>query len=72
VGYGEIKKRIHAAYERRFAPLRDKRIALAKDESFIEGVLEEGGRRARAIAREVMDEVRAAAGIATGTFLRKG
>jgi tryptophanyl-tRNA synthetase len=70
VGYGEIKKRIHAAYERRFAALRDKRAAIAKDESFVEGVLEEGGRRAREIAREVMDEVRAAAGIATGSWSR--
>jgi tryptophanyl-tRNA synthetase len=65
VGYGDIKKRLHAAYERRFAPFRDKRAALAKDEAFVEGVLEESGKRARAIAAEVMEEVRAATGIAT-------
>jgi tryptophanyl-tRNA synthetase len=71
VGYGELKKRLHAAYEQMFAPFRDKRAALAKDEPFIEGVLEEGGQRARAIAREVMDEVRAAAGIVTGSWSRR-
>jgi tryptophanyl-tRNA synthetase len=63
VGYGEVKKRIHAAYEAKFAPYREKRAALAKDEAFVEGVLQEGGKRARAIAREVVAEVREIAGV---------
>ncbi len=65
VGYGEIKKRLHVAYEATFGPMREKRVQLAKDDAYVEGVLEEGGKRARAVAREVMHEVREAAGIAT-------
>jgi tryptophanyl-tRNA synthetase len=70
VGYGELKKRIHAAYEAKFAPFREKRLRLAKDESYVEGVLDEGGRRARAIAREVLHDVREACGIVTGAWAR--
>ncbi len=63
VGYGELKKRIHAAYIRRFGPLRDKRVALAEDANYVDDVLEEGARRARTIAREVLDHARAATGL---------
>ena len=72
VGYGELKKRLHAAYNRRFGPLREKRRKIAADESYVEGVLEEGAARAREVAREVMAEAREAAGlsVAAGTHLR--
>ena len=63
VGYGEVKKRIHAAYSAKFAPFRDKRAELAKDEAFVEGVLAEGARRAREVARHVMHDARDAAGL---------
>jgi tryptophanyl-tRNA synthetase len=63
VGYGDLKKRLHQAYDERFAALRDKRRAIAADEAFVEGVLEESGKRARAVAREVMADAREAAGI---------
>jgi tryptophanyl-tRNA synthetase len=63
VGYGEIKKRIHEAYTARFASLRDKRREVAADTAYVDGVLEEGAKRARAVAREVMAEARAAAGL---------
>jgi hypothetical protein len=36
-----------------------------KDEAFVEGVLDEGGKRARAVAQQLMEEVREAAGIPT-------
>jgi tryptophanyl-tRNA synthetase len=64
VGYGEVKKKIHEAYEEKFGPLREKRRAIEKDEAFVEGVLVEGAKRARGVAREVMAEARAACGIA--------
>ena len=63
VGYGELKKRLHEAYNERFAALREKRRAIAADDAFVEGVLEQGATRARAIARDVMAEAREAAGI---------
>jgi tryptophanyl-tRNA synthetase len=65
IGYGELKKKLHAAYAARFGPLRERRRALAGDPGYVEGVLEEGARRARAVAREVMAEARAATGITT-------
>jgi tryptophanyl-tRNA synthetase len=64
VGYGEIKKRLADAYIARFMPLAEKRQAIAANESYVEGVLEDGAKRARAVAKEVMAEVRDAAGIA--------
>jgi tryptophanyl-tRNA synthetase len=63
VGYGELKKRLHEAYGEKFAPLRAKREAIAADEAYVEGVLREGAKRARAVAREVMAEAREAAGV---------
>jgi len=63
VGYGALKKRLHEAYSERFEPLRDRRRAMAADPTFIEGVLEEGAKRARGVAHRVMVEAREAAGI---------
>jgi tryptophanyl-tRNA synthetase len=63
VGYGDLKKRLHQAYDERFAALREKRRAIAADDAFVEGVLEEGAKRARAVAREVMADARDAAGV---------
>jgi len=63
VGYGEIKKRLHVAYEAMFGPFRERRAQLAKDDAYVESVLVEGARRARAIAQEVMTDARDAAGI---------
>jgi tryptophanyl-tRNA synthetase len=63
VGYGELKKRLSEAYIARFMPLAEKRKAIAADEALVEGVLEEGAKRARAVAKQVMADVRDAAGI---------
>ncbi|MDP9148796.1 MAG: tryptophan--tRNA ligase [Myxococcota bacterium] len=65
VGYGELKKRMHEAYNERFGALREKRRAIAADEAFVDGVLALGAKRARAVAREVMADVRDASGIVT-------
>lgn len=63
IGYGELKKRLHKAYIERFGPLREKRQQLAADAGYVEGVLEEGARRARDVAREVMADAREATGL---------
>ena len=66
VGYGEIKKRLADAYAARFVPLAEKRKEIAGSEAYVEGVLEEGAKRARAVAAEVMADARDAAGIVVG------
>jgi tryptophanyl-tRNA synthetase len=66
VGYGDIKKRLSDAYIARFMPLAEKRKAIAADDDLVEGVLEEGAKRARAVAAEVMADAREAAGIVVG------
>lgn len=66
IGYGEVKKRIHAAYNARFEPFREKRHQLERSPDTVEDVLMMGAARARAVAREVMADVREAAGIMTG------
>jgi tryptophanyl-tRNA synthetase len=71
VGYGDIKKRLCDAYIARFMPLAEKRKAIAGNEAFVEGVLEEGAKRARAVAAEVMAEARDAAGIVVGPYTHR-
>lgn len=63
VGYGELKKRLHEAYDDKFGALREKRRAIAADAAYVEELLTEGAMRGRAVAREVMGEVREAAGV---------
>jgi len=69
LGYGEVKKRVAELYERTFGPARQRRAALAADPDHVEDVLADGAKRARAIAREVMERVRRACGlvVAPGT-----
>jgi tryptophanyl-tRNA synthetase len=65
LGYGEAKKRVAELFEERFAPARERRAKLAADEGYVEDVLADGGRRAREVARGVMEDVRRACGIVT-------
>lgn len=65
-GYGEIKKALHAAAEQFFADARARRAELAADPATIDGILEDGAKRARAQARAVLDRARAACGLAHG------
>ncbi|MFQ5412104.1 MAG: tryptophan--tRNA ligase [Phycisphaerae bacterium] len=63
-GYGEAKKRLAELFENRFGPAREHRERLAQDPDYVEDVLATGGRRARTVARQVMEDVRGACGIA--------
>jgi len=65
VGYGEAKKRVAELYEERFGPLRAQREAWAARPADVEDVLVSSSRRARAVAQEVMADVRSACGITT-------
>ena len=62
-GYGHAKKELFAAYERMFAPFRERRAQLEQDPDFVEDVLKKGVTRARAEAQKTMDRVRAAVGL---------
>jgi tryptophanyl-tRNA synthetase len=63
MGYGEAKKRLAELYEERFGPARERRAALAARPDDVEDILRAGGRKARAVARQVMADVRDACGI---------
>ncbi|UCE60925.1 MAG: tryptophan--tRNA ligase [Phycisphaerales bacterium] len=66
MGYGEAKKRLADVAERLLGPAREQREKLMADPDYVEDVLCDGARRARAIATEVMADVRDACGLATG------
>jgi len=62
-GYGQAKKRLAELLIEHFRPYRQRREELEKDPAYVEQVLQDGARRARAVAQETMGDVRAAAGI---------
>jgi len=67
MGYGDAKKRLAELFEERFGSAREKRGQLEKDPDFVEDVLVAGAKRARAVAAEVMADVRDACGLLTRT-----
>jgi tryptophanyl-tRNA synthetase len=66
MGYGEAKKALAEVVERTLGPARERREKLERDADFVEDVLLTAGRRARAVARGVMDDVRRACGLVAG------
>ena len=62
-GYGEAKKALFEAMQDYLSPLRKKREELEKDLGYVEGVLSEGAKRARAEARKTLDAARLAVGV---------
>jgi tryptophanyl-tRNA synthetase len=66
LGYGTVKTRLAELYEAKFGPLRERRAKIAGDPGFVEDVLADGARRARAEAAKVMDAVRSACGLGRG------
>ena len=64
-GYGEAKKRVFELFQETFGPARERYEQLNKDRSYVNEVLADGARRARAVAGRVMEEVREATGLTT-------
>ncbi len=62
-GYGHYKQQLFEALRDHFAPMREQREKLAADTDYVEGVLEEGAKKARTKAREVIARVRDAVGM---------
>jgi len=65
LAYVEVKRRLFELFEERFAEPRRRRAELAADPSYVEDVLRDGGRKARAVAQQTMEDVRKACGIVT-------
>ena len=66
VGYGHAKTRLAELYEAWAAPRRAEREKWAARPQDVEDILQAGAARARAVARQVMAEVRDACGIVIG------
>jgi tryptophanyl-tRNA synthetase len=62
-GYGDFKKQLFEKLWEYFAPMRECREEILKDESYIDEVLARGATRANEIANQVMDRVRKAVGL---------
>ena len=62
-GYGTVKKRIVELVHEYFMPYRQKREELENDIGYVEKVLADGAERARSVAQQTMDKVRAAVGL---------
>jgi tryptophanyl-tRNA synthetase len=63
MGYGEAKQALYEKMDVYFRPARERRKELAARPEYIEGVLRQGARRARAEAQETMARVREAVGL---------
>ncbi|MFQ6047862.1 MAG: tryptophan--tRNA ligase [Phycisphaerae bacterium] len=66
LAYSQAKRRVAELHEQTFGPARARRAELAADRDYVEDVLAEGGKKARAVAEEVMEEVRRACGLGLG------
>lgn len=62
-GYGHYKQQLFESIRDYFAPMRERREALAADPDYVDDVLAEGAKKARVQARKVIDRVRAAVGL---------
>ena len=62
-GYGDFKKRLLAKTWDYFAAAREKRAEIVADKNYVDEVLAAGAQKARAVARQTMDRVRAAVGL---------
>lgn len=63
IKYSELKEKLAGAIYREIEPIQKRRTALEKDPSYVEKVLEDGAKKARAVARETLDEVKKAMGL---------
>ena len=63
LGYGEVKKDLAARLLAHFAPMRERRAALAREPERVEEVLADGAKRARSIAAPILAAARDVAGL---------
>jgi tryptophanyl-tRNA synthetase len=65
LGDSIVKKRLEDVLQKTFAPIRDRRRALAHDPGYVLQVVKHGTRRARDITDDTLRDVRAALGLFT-------
>ena len=63
-GYGDFKKQLFGAVWETFATARTRRTELERDAAYVDAVLRDGAKRARAVAERTMTRVRGAVGLA--------
>ena len=63
MGYGEVKKRLAELIIEYFAPYRQKRDELENNPDYVEEVLADGAKRAKAVASKTLEQARKAAGL---------
>lgn len=63
IGYGDAKKKLFATYMDHFGAMRKKREELEKKPKMVEEILEEGTKKAAAIAAKTMEKVKKATGL---------
>jgi tryptophanyl-tRNA synthetase len=63
VGYGHFKQQLFERIHAYFAPMRERREQVLSRPGYLDEVLEDGARRARAAAEPVMERVRRAVGL---------
>ena len=63
VGYGDLKKRLFAAYHDHFASMRQRREELLDAPDHVEEILKSGADKARALADQTLNRVREAVGL---------
>ncbi len=63
MGYGEAKKRLAELAVQYLEPFRQQYQKFVQDDSYVEDVLREGGKKARLAAQHLMDKVRSATGL---------
>lgn len=63
IRYAELKKQLANNLAEHLAPFRKRRAELTKKETYVKDVLEEGRKKASAIAQETMEEVRKKVGL---------
>lgn len=63
VGWGEVKKELHRVTDRLIAPMREKYLFYMSNPDVVEKILQDGARRARERARQILNRVRSAVGV---------
>jgi tryptophanyl-tRNA synthetase len=63
IGYGDAKKRLLGRIDAQFAPARERREALLAEPDLVDDMLADGARRARKVARDVVERCREATGL---------
>jgi tryptophanyl-tRNA synthetase len=63
IAWGEAKKQLFELIDAELAPARERYLELMENPEYIEEELRKGAERARRVAAETMDKVRAAVGI---------